>query len=48
MKAGRQKIRIAIPIRVAGFFLVPTHQIGNNIANDHKLYQTDVSYTKWP
>jgi hypothetical protein len=33
--------------RVARFFLVQTYQIGKNITNDHKLYQTAINYTKW-
>jgi hypothetical protein len=34
--------------RVARFFLVQTYQIGENVTDDHKLYQTAINYTKWP
>jgi hypothetical protein len=34
--------------RVARFFLVQAYQIGKNISNDHRLYQTAINYTKWP
>jgi hypothetical protein len=29
-------------------FLGPKFQIGKNITNDHKLYQTAINYTDWP
>jgi hypothetical protein len=35
-------------IRVARFLLVQTYQIGKNIPNNHKLYQTAINYTKRP
>jgi hypothetical protein len=28
--------------------LVQTYQNGENISNDHKLYQMAIHYTKWP
>jgi hypothetical protein len=34
--------------RVARFFLIQIYQIGKNITNDHKLYQTAINYTYWP
>jgi hypothetical protein len=36
-----------VGFRVARFFLVQTFQIGKNITNDHKLYQTAINYTKY-
>jgi hypothetical protein len=30
------------------FFLVQTNQIGKNVPNDHKLYQTAITFSKWP
>jgi hypothetical protein len=36
-----------VPCRVARFLLVLTYQIGKNVTNDHKLYQTAINYTKW-
>jgi hypothetical protein len=32
----------------ARFFLAQTYQFGENIPNDHKLYQTAINGTKWP
>jgi hypothetical protein len=47
-QTGHPEFRTEVKIRVARFFLVQIYQIGKNITNDHKLYQTAINYTKWP
>jgi hypothetical protein len=40
-------IHMRVSTRVARFFLVQTYQIGKNVPNDHKRYQTEINYTQW-
>jgi hypothetical protein len=37
---------IVIVLRVARFFLVQNTKMGKSIPNSHKIYQTDIKYTK--
>jgi hypothetical protein len=38
----------ALHARVTRFFLVQHTKTGKNIPNNHKLFQIDTKYTKWP
>jgi hypothetical protein len=37
-----------VETRVARFFVVKIYQNGENMPNDHKIYQSAMKYTKWP
>jgi hypothetical protein len=50
VKRQTQEVKITTKCsvsRVARFFLIQIYQIGKNMTNDHKLYQTAINYTKW-
>jgi hypothetical protein len=40
--------RRKVLVRVARFFLVQKTKTGENLPEDHKIYQMAKNYTKWP
>jgi hypothetical protein len=48
MLANSVELYIPMTSRVARFFLVQQTKKGENVPNDHKIYQTAIYHTKWP